>query len=121
MSTPNDYIYFNYEYTVKILKELNIKNIGRSRIDYSVYIYYDEYDYSTPNLISLFFYSDNLRYRRFSSEKLHNILSLDNEEIDFKDYYILKLTNFSNNNWRNYKKVIRKIKINKLKECQKYS
>lgn len=101
--TKDYFLLHGREYTLKIIEELKL-NYSISRIDGSYIINVDKTDYISQNWLSYFFYYDHCC-------NMSDYI-LNNNQNDNK--YHLEITDFSNENWRNYKKLIRKEKIKKI-------
>lgn len=107
--TSDDYLKFGTEYTSKILNELQIDYVN-SKIDGYYIAIIDKNHFMKYNWISYFF---NFEYCKVIYD---NIPFYDGStyNIPIDNHYYLKIINFSNDNWKNYKKLIRKKKINIL-------
>jgi len=111
----DNYSRYGTEYSTKILEFLNIKYY-HSRIDWSILIIIKNDDYLLRSILDKFFYFEKIT--NLNDDTFSNYYSI---EIDNKNTHVLKIVDFSTNDFISYKKIIRKIKLKFIEECQKYS
>lgn len=112
----NDFFRFGQKITPKILKQLGISNFEESRTDagYIIKIMIDiKVIHDLMSYFSLYLISKSLE---------DEMPITPNHFLPEKNYVHIKIIDFSSDKWKNvfYLKELRKQKLNKIKECQKY-
>ena len=105
---------YGQEYSELILKFLNIKYY-HSRINCALLIIIKNDNYLLSSILNKFFYFENITELDDDTFKEYYSIEIN------KNYHILEIVDFSTNDFRLYKKIIRKIKIKFIEECQKFS
>jgi len=109
---------YGLEYSEKILNFLDVK-FEHSRIDGNACFFIKKDNYMLDNFLHIFFRLEKCSYTvddlLWADPNYNNMLTEHNNE------YLLKVEDFSTDEFKNYKKIIRKIKIKFIEECQKYS